>query len=203
MRWAVTGYNKQAVVDSRERVVFILVSYVTGYQLLMLKNWTGYIISQRNSDLEVTRGCGPYCRGQFQVNCPSLENRNILWVQQNGEHLLTCKRTVTKQSVLCGITLQLMPELLKILLEVTIIGVGTYTDSYWEVCHKEKQHRDVLVVRYLTEVFNEFPRTFICIPEKSICWSTVMYCRPRISAQATGIITFISGIYKNISTCDR
>ena len=66
---------------------------------------------------------------KFRVNCLSLENRNIIWIQKNGNNLVTCKRTITKQPVFCGITLQLMPELVEIILQMTIIGVGIYMES--------------------------------------------------------------------------
>ena len=50
--------NKEAVVDSRERVVFILVSCMTVYQLLILTNVYRLLYSTQKFGLGDIKGCG-------------------------------------------------------------------------------------------------------------------------------------------------
>ena len=51
-------YNKETVVDSRERVVFILVSCMTLYQLLILTNVYRLLYFTQKLGLGDTKGCG-------------------------------------------------------------------------------------------------------------------------------------------------
>jgi len=63
-------YNKQAVVDSRERVIFILVSCMTVYQLLILTkvNWLLYFTQKLG--LGDTKGFGLNLSGPISGQLP-------------------------------------------------------------------------------------------------------------------------------------
>ena len=113
-----SDYNKQAFVDSWERAVFLIAE----------KKWTCYIILHRNWELENTKGCGLNLSGPVSGQLSVFgEQKSSLDLKEKGA-FINLQRIITKQFVLCGITVQLMPELLKILLELTIIGVGIYSD---------------------------------------------------------------------------